>query len=473
MTGSVVRDPLCGISVLISGSGICGLMTALECWRKGCTVRILERAKTEQTQGDSFMIGPSALNAFRNWPELEEREREVAYKPMISFYNHRGERLAGPFNTSNVVSKNWQHLGDEDSPITRQSRPKFHSILLEQLRKIGIEVEYDNGVVDYFEDAPNQVGGVVLEDGSKHTANVVVAADGVRSKSWSLVAGHPVPAKSSGNGIFRVAYPVELALADPMIAERFRLYEDGRSSTELWVGPGLQAFFWRSEDEMSWAITHPDWGSAEESWGNKVHPDEVLKFTATIDGWPEVADRVIRATPTDSLVDWKLMWRDPQPTWTSPGGHVVQLGDAAHTFLPSSANGGTQAMEDAISLAACIALGGKTNIPDATRVHNLLRFERVSCLQAWGIANADDRDTNRHKQEENKFTLTIGKWILDHDPEQYAKEKYAEALAHLKEGKSFQNTNTPPGMVYRPWTIDGLIAARERGEPTVLGGDWS
>ena len=82
------------------------------------------------------------------------------------------------------------------------------------------------------------------------------------------------------------------------------------------------------------------------------------------------------------------MWRDPQPKWTSSGGRVVQLGDAAHTFLPGSGNGGTQAMEDAVSLAPCIyKAGGKERVPDAPRVNNLLRFERVSCLPAFGVLN--------------------------------------------------------------------------------------
>lgn len=38
------RYPETGISVLIVGSGIGGLMTALECWRKGLSVKILERS---------------------------------------------------------------------------------------------------------------------------------------------------------------------------------------------------------------------------------------------------------------------------------------------------------------------------------------------------------------------------------------------------------------------------------------------
>lgn len=82
---------------------------------------------------------------------------------------------------------------------------------------------------------------------------------------------------------------------------------------------------------------------------------------------------LIKATPNNQCLDWKLMWRDPQPQWVSEGGRVVQLGDAAHPFLPTSFSGGTMAMEDAYSLAACLQLSGKKNVAIATKVHNKLR----------------------------------------------------------------------------------------------------
>lgn len=109
-------------------------------------------------------------------------------------------------------------------------------MLLEQLDKLGIAVEYDREVVEYSEDCTAGRAGVVLKDGSRYSADLVVAADGIRSASRSLVAGEPVPARSTGNAVFRVAYPVEIALADPVIAERFPLREDGRSVLEMWAG---------------------------------------------------------------------------------------------------------------------------------------------------------------------------------------------------------------------------------------------
>lgn len=45
------QDRFDGISVLISGAGIGGLMAALELWRKGCRVRVLERTPESLTSG--------------------------------------------------------------------------------------------------------------------------------------------------------------------------------------------------------------------------------------------------------------------------------------------------------------------------------------------------------------------------------------------------------------------------------------
>jgi hypothetical protein len=131
-------------------------------------------------------------------------------------------------------------------------------------------------------------------------------------------------------------------------------------------------------------------------------------------------------------------------------------------------------LEDAISLAACPSIAGKENNPQAMRVHNLLRFQRVSCLQAFGVANREARNTAKNK-DTSKLKPTLGRWVVEHDPEAYARERYDEAVRALETGAEFTNTNIPPGLVYQPWTIDGLVEAFDKGEieGTILGGDWS
>lgn len=85
-------------------------------------------------------------------------------------------------------------------------------------------------------------------------------------------------------------------------------------------------------------------------------------------------NKLIKTAPEGEIVDWKIVWRSPQANWASPHGRVVQLGDSAHTFLPTSGNGANQAMEDAICLATCLQIGGASGkVVWATKVHNKLR----------------------------------------------------------------------------------------------------
>ncbi|KAK4499286.1 hypothetical protein PRZ48_009799 [Zasmidium cellare] len=462
------RSPPTNTTILISGAGIGGLFTALEAWRHGFTVRILERATHSSAQGDSVTIGPSALNSLRNWPWMQARNLEITESPMLFYCNHKGERLNGPIDMDGLVSSGRVYM---------HARPRLHAMLLEQLEACGVGVEYGKKVVSYFEDVERGKGGVMTAEGERIEGDVVVAADGVHTKSWELVMGEEVEAKSSGHGIWRAAFDVDVAMRDEAVRERWQLLEGGRAVVELWVGPDVYCTFLRSKDRFTWTLTHPDTGTAVESWSHKVDIEEALAYTATIPDFPDYANRLIKLTPPDKLIDWKLMWRDPNSQWTSPGGRVIQLGDAAHSFLPSSGNGGTQAIEDAISLATCLSLAHTNNqpYPSALRIHNLLRFERVSCLQAFGVLNRDARNTKNNDPKDKKHEVKLGKWIVEHDPDSYARERWEEAVKCVGEGreKAWKNWNVPRGMVYVPWTIEGLMEARERGERTVLDGDWS
>lgn len=90
-------------------------------------------------------------------------------------------------------------------------------------------------MVDYYEDTAAGKGGVVLESGERLEADLVVAADGLGMKSYSLV-GQKVAARSSGYSIYRTAYLVEYALVDSQVAERFKMLDNGKSVNEIWLG---------------------------------------------------------------------------------------------------------------------------------------------------------------------------------------------------------------------------------------------
>lgn len=148
----------------------------------------------------------------------------IAYDPLYAMNNVGLETVKGPMRISALLQE-----GSKVQRVAYYMRPDVQAMLMDQLAAVGIQVEYEKPVVEYFES--ESAAGVVCQDGSRYEADVVVAADGIRSASHKLVGeGKTVPAKSSGHAIFRVAYPVELAIKDPLVAERFQLNEDSGKS---------------------------------------------------------------------------------------------------------------------------------------------------------------------------------------------------------------------------------------------------
>ena len=160
---------------------------------------------------------------------------EIGYDAVLSYKKHTGEHIAGPqaaeFNSPEFVK-------DRKGPPVYFShlRPKFYKMLAKQAERIGIPVEFGKGVQDYYENVEAGRAGVIVEGGERHEADLVIAADGARTRSWKLVGGKQVEAKSSGFAIFRAAYDSKIAYADPIVKENFGYHKLGRPGFEFWSG---------------------------------------------------------------------------------------------------------------------------------------------------------------------------------------------------------------------------------------------
>lgn len=209
--------------------------------------------------GDGFTIGASALCAFRNWPDMEDENERIAYNMWVSWHKITGERISGPAPLQlDPGNGNGNHDEKVQPPkVQRHSRPKFHKMLSDQAERVGIAIEYNKRVTAYFETDDTDKAGVIIDGGEIIEADVVIAADGVGSKSSQVTMGHEIRARSTGFSIYRAAFPVELAIADPMVRDRFQVLEDGTSVAEMWMGEGVHVMFARNSDEMSFALNYP------------------------------------------------------------------------------------------------------------------------------------------------------------------------------------------------------------------------
>ncbi|KAF7593736.1 hypothetical protein BBP40_010911 [Aspergillus hancockii] len=455
---STIRDvyPLSGISILIVGGGIGGLTFAIEAYRKGHDVRILEKRPNFEGYGDLLLIECNALHTVKRWPGFYDRLESISYKTQRNLKKYDGTWIG-----------TWP-LGDGQNASYAFNRSELHAALWGYVQELNIKVEFSTTVESYFE--TDSEGGVTLADGQNISADLVVAADGVGSKSWALVLGKKDVPISSGFACYRATFPAGPALKNPIIAKEFEGYPERAS---LHLGPGAHVALGKTERQICYILTHRDEHGAEEDWDKTVPTDKALQYIA---GWEPFLTEVVKATPNNRCTDWKLLWRNPQPKWASPKARLIQLGDSAHSFLPTSGSGAAMAMEDAYSLATCLQLGGKSNITLAVRVHNHLRFERVSCAQKMGFNTREmfhNTDWDAVARNPDILSKTTANWVMHHDPEQYVYGNYGKCVNHIIAGAPFENTNIPPGYKYKPWTVKELMDASDRREPIVDEGDWS
>lgn len=119
------------------------------------------------------------------------------------------------------------------------------------VEKLGIEIRFSTMVTEYIE--TDDDAGVVLEDGTTVTADIVVAADGIGSKSWKLVSGFKEVPISSGFAMFRATFPLELAMKSPLVAEEF---EGSEPKGNLTIGPGAHIIVAKTKEDMVFMLTH-------------------------------------------------------------------------------------------------------------------------------------------------------------------------------------------------------------------------
>ncbi|ORY71532.1 uncharacterized protein BCR38DRAFT_330092 [Pseudomassariella vexata] len=472
-----------GIDVLIVGTGLAGLTAAIECVRKGHRVQVLERHEEISTMGDMYFMGLSGTRFFKHWPDMAREYDEISlHDCWMETFKHSGECMIPLLKVAERLKE--AGLDPDTPPGAFQMRPLVYRMFVNQVERLGIEVLFGKRVVKYFENGDK--AGVETEHGETFEADMVIAADGVGSKSQEIVGGQ-VRAASSGRAMWRAAFPVSHLDQDPQVKEFFQLKDGHDPVVRTFLGPGTYGLTLTRDDVMVWIINHDATGDERESWHHTVEADDVLanmdkSVVGTSEGWAPIFKQLVRITPPKTIVNFELFWRNPQPSWCSPTARIVQIGDAAHSFLPSSGNGATQAIEDAVSLASCLHLGGSAKtVPESVRAHIRFRFLRCACAQKLGFLNAERlQATNwdKAKLDPRKAQPKHPRWVWSHDPETYAHDNYDRCIESMRNHVPMDQDdvippNYPPGYKYVPWNIDEIMANLEKGIPVQLGsGNW-
>jgi 2-polyprenyl-6-methoxyphenol hydroxylase-like FAD-dependent oxidoreductase len=415
------RRPPSDISVIIVGAGFAGLSCAIECDRKGHSPIILEKASSieEITRfGDIISFDPNGARNFEKWPGIIEEMQKVARQTTwLDFYSWKGEFVS---RQSFEGEKSW-------GPRINGHRGELYSIIHQHVVDRGIEIRWGQRVTDYFE--VDSCAGVVV-NGENMYADVVIAAEGVRSRGRKIVLGFDDKPKSSGYAVYRSWFAGDAIRDNSLLAHLV----DGDSHSG-YIGPDLHFLVssLKGGKEFNWVFTHVDDGNIEESWQFPGRIEDCLKY---VEGWAPIVQEIVRSTPKDArLIDHKLVYRDPLPTFISPKARIALIGDAAHPFLPTSIQGASQSIEDGVVLAACLELAGKTNATLAIKAYEKIRYERVHKAQATGVKTREKWHKANWDEIANTpeaIHLTREAWLLNFDAEKDCYERFGDVAKNIQ-----------------------------------------
>lgn len=351
-------------SVLVVGSGLAGTAAAIHLAAAGVAVDLVEIKPQAPTLGSGITLQGNALRELRSlgvWDAV----RTAGYA-----FDVTGIRAPDPAGTV-VAEIPDAHTGGPDLPAALgMPRPELARILLDRAAAVGVAIRFGLTHTDLEQDGDGV--DVTFADGSTGRYDLVIGADGIRS--WTRRAlGIELETRSVGMGIWRAFGP------RPSSVTRTDLFYGGPSFIAGYCPTGQDSLYAYIVEEARDRST--------------LTPDEQLATmknlsTAYHGPWDE-----IRATLTDPArvnYTWFQTHVLAEP-WNR--GRVVLIGDAAHTCPPTLAQGGAQALEDAVVLAGLLT--------ERTRVDQQLwdAFHARRLPRATAVVDASNQ---------------LAQWQLDH-----------------------------------------------------------
>ncbi|PPJ57638.1 hypothetical protein CBER1_00246 [Cercospora berteroae] len=233
--------------------------------------------------------------------------------------------------------------------------------------------------------------------------------DGVHSKTRKSIPGGDLQPFDSGKSAFRFLIPTETLRSDPMTAP---LVEKEGYLT-MWIGDDRRMVMCpcNGGTVMNFVAIHPSHESASDisgqgGWqelGSKERLLQIYKdFAPSVQSILEKADG-------SKLKVWNLLDMAAVPGFVNT--RLAIMGDAAHPFLPHQGQGGGQAIEDAVSLAALLPAGtAVADIPSRLAIYEKCRYERSHKIQEYTrIAGMDLSEMAKlgKKNDMNEYPLQL------------------------------------------------------------------
>ncbi|KAJ5952526.1 uncharacterized protein N7479_010939 [Penicillium vulpinum] len=313
-----------GKRVAIIGGGPGSISSGLALIQRGYDVKIFERQPACEAIGGAVLLSTPVLAILRSYSLNLDN---VGSHTVTHFTNKKGlERVKLSFNAEverRMGIKGW-HYGVLRSSIFKKMLDLVPESIIHAGHEFTSYTERDDGI------------GISFANGHQATADIVIGADGIRSKVSRQAFGEP--------HLFHTGIRLWLAWCDhiPGIPENY----------------GVVSHDWQHQASF-FPMLHDgkpgfEWWVVEPSWDGKPVPDDPqAHLTGILKDWAHPMPRFLEATNFETQVyRWEIFNRPSMKKWST--GRVVCVGDAVHPVSPYAAYGMGMAIEDGYFLAKAL-----------------------------------------------------------------------------------------------------------------------
>ncbi len=334
--------------VIIIGSGIGGITTAIASRAKGIEALVFERSPMLTDVGAGISLWPNAVKALRKIGLGDALDS-------ISLVNEEAVvRTAAGTIFSHMSARDLErHFG---GGVIVAHRAELLQILANGFGAENIHLSHQcTGVT---QDSSGVTA--VFSNNATVQGDFLVGADGLHSIVRASL-GHQDPIRYSGYTAWRAVVPFDSREVVP---------------GESWGYGKRFGMLPVRGDRVYWYATSNMPEQAGPSNASPSNGGQQAFLRTLFRGWHEPVESLIESAQESNILRNDIYDRDPVKTWGE--GCVTLLGDAAHPMTPNLGQGACQAIEDALEIARCLST--TTTVELAREKYEASRIPRTTSV---------------------------------------------------------------------------------------------